>query len=255
MASDKWDPQRYDQGHAFVHKLAAGLVEILAPKAGDRILDLGCGTGALTRRIADAGAAVVGIDASPAMIEQARLNFPSLEFEVVDALSMQFTEPFDAIFSNAALHWMQPPQTVAARMFAAIKPGGRLVLEMGGKGNVSAILSAAIAAGQSVGIDLTPMIEINYFPGIGEYAGVLERAGFTVTFAALFDRPTRLSDGEAGLRNWIRMFRPNAEAAIPVDRRDPFFDVLEQQCRGRLFCDGTWFADYRRLRMTANRPA
>lgn len=252
--TDQWNPRLYDAKHSFVNELAGGLVELLAPQKGERILDLGCGTGALARKIADAGAIVLGVDSSAAMIEQARKNYPGLNFEVTDALTMRFDDPFDAIFSNAALHWIKPPQAVAQRMFAALRPCGRLVLEMGGKGNVSVLLNAAVEAGRSVGLDLSPPVEINYFPSVGEYAGLLETAGFAVTFASLFDRLTPLSDGDQGLRNWLRMFRPQAVEAVPAELHETFFSAMEATCKVRLFRDGVWHADYRRLRVTASRP-
>lgn len=251
--SDQWNAALYDNRHSFVNELARGVVELLAPQKGERILDLGCGTGPLTQQIAAAGAEVLGIDASPAMIAQARQNFPGIHFEVADALTMEFNQQFDAIFSNAVLHWIKPPEAAAARMFAALKPGGRLVLEMGGKGNVAMILREAIAAGRKIGIDLTPVVEINYFPSIGEYASVLEHAGFAVKFATLFDRMTKLNDGDAGLVNWMRMFRPGVEKAIPAQKHAAFFTELEHRCRDTLYSDGAWHADYVRLRVTALR--
>jgi len=247
---DQWDAKLYDDRHSFVNELSRGLVDLLAPLKGERILDLGCGTGALTRQIAASGAEVLGVDASPAMIAQARQNYPDLRFEVADAQTMRFDEPFDAIFSNAALHWVKPPEDAAASMFKALKPGGRLVLEMGGRGNVATILSAAIASGAALGIDLKAAVNINYFPSIAQYAGVLEQAGFAVTLAVLFDRPTKLSDGEAGLAAWIRMFRPGLQELVPAEKHADFFRDLENRCR-QLFCDGTWYADYRRLRVMA----
>ncbi len=251
--SDQWNATLYDRAHGFVHQLGQGLVDLLSPKPGERILDLGCGTGPLTQKIADCGAEVLGIDASPAMVAQARRNYPTIRFEVADATLMSFDQPFDAIFSNAVLHWVKPPEQAAARMHQAIKPGGRLVLEMGGKGNVSKILGAAVRAGNDLGLDLQSVVDTNYFPSIGEYSTVLEQAGFAVSFAALFDRPTALSDGELGLRNWIRMFRPGLEEVVPVDRLEEFYQIVEQRCRIDLFRDGIWYADYRRLRLTATR--
>jgi len=254
-STDPWDAKLYDANHSFVNEMARGLAEILSPKPGERILDLGCGTGALTQQIADSGAIVVGVDASASMIAQARKNYPRVDFRVADAVSMAFAEPFDAVFSNAALHWIKPPEAAAARMFAALKPGGRLVLEMGGKGNVSKVLGSAADASRSLGIDLTGTIEINYFPSIGEYTGLLDSAGFAVNSAVLFDRPTPLSDGDAGLANWIRMFRPTALEAVPENRRGEFFAAMESQCKADLFRGGVWHADYRRLRVTAFRPS
>ena len=249
--TDRWDAALYDQSHSFVNQMAGGLLALLNPKPGERILDLGCGTGPLTQKIADNGASVLGVDASLSMIAKARATYPSIHFEVMDALTMKFTEQFDAIFSNAALHWIKPPEVAVARMFEALKTQGRLVLEMGGQGNVAAILNAAIESGRSIGIDLTPVVDINYFPSIAQYTTLLERAGFAVGFAALFDRPTPLSDGEAGLVNWIKMFRPGVMELVPTHHRHEFESSLKQRCRDRLFHDGIWQADYRRLRITA----
>ena len=251
--NDRWDAKLYDANHSFVHQLGKAVFELLAPQPSERILDLGCGTGPLTQQIAAAGATVVGIDASPAMIAQAKAQFPSLQFEVQDALTMNFTQPFDAIFSNAALHWMKPPEIVAARMFQSLKRGGRLVLEMGGQGNVAKISAAAIQAGRLLGLDLTPVVNINFFPTVVEYTNLLETQGFDVNFAAMYDRPTPLEGGAAGLRTWMKMFRPDAEKAVPTEQREVFFQMLENQCRPDLFREGVWYADYRRLRLTASR--
>ncbi len=251
--TDLWDAGLYDGRHGFVSRMAADLVDLLAPMAGERILDVGCGTGTLARRIADAGADVVGVDASAAMVDRARASYPGLRFEVADATTMAFDSPFDAVFSNAALHWVRPPAAAVDRMWHALRPGGRLVLEMGGRGNVETILAAAVAAGDRFGVDLRDVVRTNYFPSVGEYASLLEAAGFEVGLATLFDRPTPLDDGEAGLRNWVRMFRPGVEAAVG-DRAEAFHAGLERACRPTLFRDGVWRADYRRLRVTAVRP-
>ncbi len=254
MAMDRWDAALYDDRHAFVHQMAAGVIDLLAPQSGERILDLGCGTGPLTQQIADHGADVLGVDASPAMVERARASYPGLSFDVADATTMAFDRPFDAVFSNAVLHWVKPPAAAVARMFAALRPGGRLVLEMGGHGNVAAVLAAAAAAGREVGLDLSALLDVNYFPTLGQYAALLEAGGFAVELAMLFDRPTPL-DGDAGLLNWLQMFRPAALDAIPADRRDAFVAALEGRARGTLFRNGGWHADYRRLRIRAVRPA
>jgi trans-aconitate methyltransferase len=252
---DQWNATLYDDRHRFVSNMATGLVDLLAPQNAERILDLGCGTGDLAQHIAASGAFVTGVDASPAMITAAREKYPALQFAVADVLTMNFSEPFDAIFSNAMLHWVKSWDAARAisRMFAALKPGGRLVLEMGGKGNVATILQSAIAAGEALGIDLHSVVEINYFPTIGQYATQLEAAGFDVSTAELFDRPTPLI-GPAGLRTWVQMFRPDVEKQLPAHRHEAFYTDLENRCRSRLFCDAAWFADYRRLRIVAKRP-
>jgi trans-aconitate methyltransferase len=228
----EWDAGLYESGFQFVWKYGAGVVSLLDPKPGERILDLGCGTGHLTAEIAGAGASVLGIDASPAMVAQARQNFPKLAFQLVDAAGFRTEQPFDAVFSNAALHWMPNAGEVAAAVARALKPGGRFVAEMGGKGNIAAI-SRAIRSSIH-----------NYFPSISEYSAVLERNGFEVTQMVLFDRPTPLDGGENGLREWIQTFR--GDNTRPVEE-------VEAELRPLLFQDGRWVADYRRLRFIAVR--
>lgn len=243
-----WDPTLYGR-HAYVHRLAAGLVDLLDPRPGERVLDVGCGSGELTRAIADRGARVVGVDASPDMIAAARQGFPDLEFAVADARTMRFDAPFDAVFSNAALHWIRPPEAAAERIFAALRPGGRLVAEFGGEGNVDRVLAAAETAGQAQGVELAGALRTNYFPSAEAYAAVLRGAGFAVGSIGLHDRPTPL-EGPEGLRNWVRMFRPEALAWVDVGR---FFAALEDAARSELLRDGVWHADYRRIRVQAVR--
>jgi trans-aconitate methyltransferase len=228
----EWDAALYESGFQFVWKHGAGVVSLLEPKAGERILDLGCGTGHLTAQIAAAGALTLGIDASLAMVAQARQNFPKLTFQLVDAADFQSDSIFDAVFSNAALHWMLDPQRVATAIARALKPGGRFVAELGGKGNIAAI-EGAIRSNTR-----------NYYPSVSEYSTVLEQNGFEVRLMTLFDRPTPLEGGENGLREWIQTFR--ADNSRPVEE-------VEAELRPRLFQDGRWVADYRRLRFIAVR--
>ncbi len=249
-----WDPSLYQQKHAFVFERGGDLVELLAPKAGERILDLGCGTGQLTKRIADAGATVIGVDHSPEMIRQAKANYPEIRFEVGDAREFAFDEPFDAIFSNAVLHWVKPPERAVERLSDGLKPAGRLVAEFGGKGNVDVIMRALRGAARELGFDELAAVDPWYYPSIGEYASLLEQHGLEVTFATLFDRPTPL-EGETGLRDWLRMFGGAFLDAMPVDRRDAFIDRVEQLARPTLYGESGWFADYRRLRVVAVKRA
>ena len=174
----KWDTGLYDDKHSFVWKYGASLIDLLQPRAGERVLDLGCGTGHLTARIAEAGVEVVGIDSSPEMIAEARRLFPSIAFEVADARDFAFDEPFDAVFSNAVLHWVKPPEEAIACIRRALGPGGRFVAEFGGRGNVAAIVSSldAASARSAWGPGNTPGITRS----IGEYAPLLERAGLEV---------------------------------------------------------------------------
>lgn len=232
----EWDAGLYESGFQFVWKHGAGVVALLDAKPGEAILDLGCGTGHLTAQIAAAGATTLGIDASPAMIAQARQNFPKLSFQLVDAVQFQTAQRFDAVFSNAALHWMPDADRVASVMAGVLKPGGRFVGEMGGKGNIGAIAGAIHSKIQ------------NYFPSVSEYSAVLERNGFEVRMMELFARPTPLEGGEKGLREWIQTFR--GDNTRPVEE-------VEAELRPRLFHmennAGRWVADYRRLRFIAVR--
>lgn len=245
----KWDSSLYDQKHAFVFKYGEELVGLLSPKAGERILDIGCGTGHLTKAIALAGADVTGIDNSPEMIDSARVRYPEIDFQVADAADFDLGEPFDAIFSNAALHWVRKAEEAVAAMSRALKPGGRLLVEFGGRGNVKRLYTALERAIRTVGgVDVQAS---NYFPSIGEYAGLLERYGVLVRNASLFDRFTRLEDGELGLRNWITMFRGELLKDFTEVDRERIFQLVESETRDSLFMDGNWFADYRRLRISA----
>lgn len=247
-----WNPKLYDDRHAFVWRHGAALVELLAPQPGEHILDLGCGTGHLTAQIAAAGATVLGIDSSPEMVAEARRAHPDLRFEVGDARSLNFVSAFDAVFSNAALHWVKEADAVAVGVARALKPGGRFVAEFGGKGNVR-VIEAALADGlATVGVE--PVASPWYFPSVAEYAGVLERAGLEVTFALLFDRPTSLEGGEDGLRAWVEMFGGYYLAQVPAERREKYLRRIEDEVRAALFRDGGWVADYRRLRVVATRP-
>ncbi len=164
----EWDAALYDDRHSFVWKRGAALIELLAPRSGEWVLDLGCGTGHLTAKIAEAGAEVIGIDSSPEMIEEARRLYPGLPFGVGDARDFHFDEPFDAVFSNAVLHWIKPPEEAVACVRRALKPGGRFVAEFGGRGNVAAIIGALDAAACAIGLGAWghPW----YYPSIGEYA-------------------------------------------------------------------------------------
>jgi trans-aconitate methyltransferase len=250
-----WDAKLYDDKHSFVWEKGKGVVELLAPKPGERILDLGCGTGHLTAEIAAVGALTVGIDQSADMIAQARRQFPDLRFEVCDAREIPFTGEFDAVFSNAALHWIPEAEKVIRGVARALKPSGRFVAEMGGKGNIRRLVEAITAACREVGLDSGAATEAWYYPSIGEYAGLLEKHGLEVRQAALFERPTRLEDGEKGLEAWLRMFRRVILDRLPAAEQNAFLREVERQARPELFKDGVWDLDYRRLRIVAWKQA
>ncbi len=248
-AKQNWNPELYEARHSFVWQLGQGVLELLQPVKNERILDLGCGTGQLTQRIAESGAQVTGIDSSPEMIGQARQNYPAIKFVLGDAAAMQFAAEFDAIFSNAALHWMLNPAAVASAMNRALKPGGRLVAEMGGKGNIGHIEEALHAVLSRWG---QPPPSRNYFPSIGEYSAVLEAAGFEVRMAQLFDRPTPL-EGEQGMANWLRQFRGYSFEALSAGDCEKVLTEVVEHLRPSLYLAGQWHADYRRLRIIARK--
>lgn len=243
-----WDTERYDDGHSFVFEYGADVVGLLEPEADERILDLGCGTGHLSARIAESGADVVGIDASAEMIDRARETSPDCEFIHADARSFSTEEPFDAVFSNAALHWISEQDAVLESISDALVPGGRFVAELGGAGNVSAIVAAVCEAAADNGYDVTSPW---YFPTLGEYATRIEARGLETRYATLFDRPTELEDGPAGLENWLDMFGDSLLAPIPADEQSELIATVEDRLRDDHYRDGTWVADYRRLRVVA----
>ncbi|MFY9609219.1 MAG: methyltransferase domain-containing protein [Blastocatellia bacterium] len=251
-ASDKrWNTSLYDGKHSFVWKYGEGVIELLEPRQGERILDLGCGTGHLASRIASSGAAVTGVDKSPAMIESARKTYPELEFIESDATTLGFSSEFDAVFSNATIHWIKDQAALASAIWRALKPGGRFVAEFGGKGNLSAVRGALKRAISNIGRQVANGGLERYYPSIGEYATLLESAGFRVTHAIHFERPTKLENGERGLSDWLATFADNVLNALTPGERNKVILTVESQLRSELFRDGNWFADYRRIRIVA----
>lgn len=249
--TNQWDPEQYDAKHAFVYEKAKALVDLLAPKAGERILDLGCGTGVLTAEIAGRGAEILGIDRSEEMVGQAKSKFPTLKFEVVDATQLKFEAEFDAVFSNAALHWIPEAEKVIRGVSRALKPGGRFVAEFGGKGNIKTLVRAFHSAFAALGIREPEGVSQWFYPSIAEYSGLLERHELEVRQASLFERPTVLDDGTRGLENWIRVFRQTYVEKLGEATTAKWIREVERQCRPLLFHEGDWVLDYRRLRLVA----
>jgi len=250
MSAD-WNAGLYEAKHSFVWQFGRELLQVLAPRPGERILDVGCGTGRLTAEIANSGAEVVGIDYSPTMVAQARANFPQLRFETQDACNMPYHGEFDAVFSNAALHRIQPAEEAAAAMSRALKRGGRLVAELGGRGNIRTLVYAAYQALKQLGIADPDRYNPWYFPSIGAYATLLERKGLEVTLAAMFDRATPLEGGAAGLKDWFAMFGARLTEGLAAARIGEFMRLVEACAAPQLFRNGHWEADYRRLRIVA----
>ena len=247
----KWNANLYEDKHAFVWKYGAELLPLLAPQSSERILDIGCGTGHLTAQIAESGARVVGVDRSAEMVNAARKAYPMLQFEVLDARKLPYHNEFNAVFSNATLHWIREPELVIRSVQNALRPEGRFVAEFGGKGNIRKMQSAFDQA--LVELHAAAQVKFNpwYYPSVSEYGTLLEKNGLEVRLITLFDRPTPLADGEAGMRNWITMFGSDYTTKLHPEWRESFIRRVEELLRPGLFRDGQWWADYRRLRFCA----
>ena len=248
MPEQLWNAALYEKSHAFVFGYGQGLVELLAPQAGEVILDLGCGTGQLTAQIAQSGARVIGLDRSESMLATAQQNYPAITFQLADATSFTAPVPCDAVFSNAVLHWVTQAEAAAERIAAALKPGGRFVAEFGGHGNVSHITDAV----QQV-LRARTGREIShgwYYPSIGEYSTLLEGCGLETQQAWLFDRLTPLA-GPAGMRNWLTMFAERMFAGLDAAQKEDALTEIESILRASNYDNGQWFADYRRIRVVA----
>jgi SAM-dependent methyltransferase len=243
-----WDASQYADNGRFVALLAESLVEALNPKAGERILDLGCGDGYLTQRLAASGAIVVGVDTSPQMVAAAKER--GVDARCVSGEALPFDRQFDAVFSNAALHWMRDQDAVFQGVHRALKPGGRFVAECGGQGNIAAIRVALLAVLTPRGIS-PERIESNRFFSPAEYRARLQSHGFLVDEISLTPRPTPLPSGMAG---WLETFRSSMLALLPATERP---DAIEQivALLKPVLCDqeGNWVADYVRLRFLARR--
>ncbi|HEX5107436.1 MAG TPA: methyltransferase domain-containing protein [Vicinamibacterales bacterium] len=247
--SQTWDPETYARNARFVSDLGAPVLELLAPKPGERILDLGCGDGVLTKRLVDDGCEVVAVDSSAAQVEAAKTL--GLDAYVMAGEDLTFDAEFDAVFSNAVLHWIRRADPMIAAVYRALKPGGRFVAECGGHGCVDRIRTALVQALDRRGLDGEARVPW-YFPTPGDYATRLERAGFRVDSIALIPRPTPLPGDVIG---WLETFGQSFLNVLTGAERAAYLqevrDALEPQLRDS---HGTWVADYVRLRFAATKP-
>ena len=244
-----WAPDAYAEHARFVSDLGAPVVDLLAPKRGERVLDLGCGDGALTERLVAAGCRVVAVDSSPEQVWAALAR--GLDARILDASDLAFDQEFDAVFSNAVLHWIADADGVIGRVWSALKPGGRFVAEFGGAGCVASIRAAFTDALGRRGVDAAG-VDPWYFPTADEYRARLESRGFRVDLISIFPRPTPLPTDVA---SWLRIFaQPFLAGVAPGDRA-----ALVDEVRGLLeptllTPEGTWVVDYVRVRTAATRP-
>lgn len=248
MTAQSWDPELYARNARFVSDLGMPLVALLDPRPGERILDLGCGDGVLTEKLAALGCQVVGADASPEQVEAARAR--GLDARVLDGEALPFDAEFDAVFSNAALHWMKNQRAVVQGVGRALRAGGRFVAECGGRGNVSRIEAALAEALRRRGRDpeaANPWC----FSSSEEFRRLLEAHGFAVREIALFPRPTPLP---GDVVDWLQTFAGSYLSAVPESERRRLLLEVRDALRPAL-CDaqGLWTADYVRLRFAASK--
>ena len=246
--NQKWLPAKYQKNANFVSELGMPLIDLLTPKKDEYILDLGCGDGTLMKKLTELGCRVVGVDSSPEMICAAQQL--GLEAYVMDGEKLNFSSQFDAVFSNAALHWMTNPDAVITGVVSSLKPQGRFVAELGGAGNVATVVNAIALCLQKRNIEFKS-INPWYFPEPEDYQNRLEKAGFKVESINLFQRPTLLPQGIIG---WLEMFAQQFTNQLPKSERKFFIQEVIQVCQPKL-CDeeGNWIADYVRLRFYATK--
>ena len=246
-AASRWSPADYAANAAFVPALGAPVLELLNPRPGERILDLGCGDGVLTERIVAAGADVIGIDASSEMVAAARAR--GLDVRVADGQALDFDNEFDAVFSNAALHWMLDPAAVARGVYRALRPGGRFVGETGGEGNIATLRAGIRAELTERGYQL-PADDPQFYASAEEFSRIYRDAGFVDIDARFIPRETELPNGVVP---WVLTFRAGwlDVAGVPDEEREDIACAVERRLEPRLRrSDGSWFADYVRLRFT-----
>lgn len=248
MIAQEWDPNRYRQDAGFVANLGEPLIDLLTLPVGARVLDLGCGDGLLTRKLVERGYQVLGVDASVHQIEAARaLGLPA---RVMDGEALEFDGEFEAVFSNATLHWLKHTQRVVHGVARALVPGGQLVAECGGAGNVEQIERALVAGLDRRGLDGQRHVPW-LFEGPEHYRAALEAAGFEVESMQQFQRPTPLP---GDVTAWLEVFGQSFLSALPDPERPAYLREVREALQPALQRpDGSWVADYVRLRFVARK--
>lgn len=247
----KWDTKLYNSKHSFVYGYGEDLIELLDPKPSERILDLGCGTATLTKQISDITKHIVGIDNSLDMVLSAQHQYPDLCIYQKDATNFDFDEPFDAIFSNATLHWVLNYKSCIKSMYRNLKTNGRIVVEFGGKGNVQLIVRSLRKHLAEYDYLEQATFKQWYFPSIGGYSQALEKVGFRVIYTQHYDRLTELVKKNNGIIDWIEMFGKNFFINVNEEHKFEILEKVQEELRAKLFKSGKWYADYKRIRIVA----
>ncbi|WP_062198080.1 class I SAM-dependent methyltransferase [Massilibacterium senegalense] len=246
----KWDPVLYEEHGYFVYEYGEDLLALLQPKKDEYIVDVGCGTGQITEKIARSGVKVKGIDASAEMIKKATENYPNITFEQRNAMDIDEEEVADAVFSNAALHWMKEQDTVIENIYRYLKPGGRFIGEMGAKGNIETIIQALQQSFQEIGRESDFMMPW-YFPSIGEYSEKLEKGNFKILMMIHFKRKTKIGDNELSVRYWLLNFAYELLLPLTKEEREEVIQKVIHKVQPLFETEKGWFADYERLRFIA----
>ena len=243
----KWDAEEYKNNFSFVHKYGEDVLNLINAPQGSLVVDLGCGNGALTKKLADMSYKVIGIDSADSMLDIAKAQNPDLDFRCEDALRFSLEEKADVIFSNAVFHWIDDQDALAANIYDQLKPGGQLVCEFGGKGNCERIHSALEREFNKRGMEYKRTF---YFPSIGEHSSLLEKHGLNVTYAVLFDRMTE-QKGNDGVADWIRMFVKVPFEGLNEELSNEIIKDAVDALKPELYIGGKWYADYVRIRLKA----
>ena len=241
----KWNSSLYNEKHDFVTEYGKGLLEFIPNNAKQTILDLGCGTGTLTKQLVTLGSKVVGVDSSPSMINKAKEQFENIEFMVCDALNLPFEKEWDIVFSNAVFHWISNHNALLKEIHKVLKPHGMLVCEFGANNNIATIEQAFIKACKELGYNYASKFN---FPTAEMFGELLEDNGFTINSIYEYDRPTVLKDEEQGVENWIRQFYASELSDMSSDTQRKLIHEVEDLTRDKLWNGKAWVADYRRLR-------
>lgn len=249
----KWNACDYKENFAFVHQYGEDVLNLISAKEGALVVDLGCGNGALSKKLLDRGYRVLGIDASEEMLNIARSQYPEIEFQQGDAVEFNLASKADVIFSNAVLHWIDADkqERMIQNICGQLKTGGQFVCEFGGKGCAERIHSTLEKYFVKHGLTYRRTF---FFPSIGDYAPILERCGFRVEYATLFDRPTEQKTAN-GLADWIHMFVKAPFEGVERTAAEEIIAQTVEELKGELYRDGKWYVDYVRIRFQVRKTA